>query len=91
MIPSQMVLIQIKPFISFCFLIPFSENTGATTTSSCCSLLDAVNDDTLLEYIRIRYSSFYSVNTNPVALLIDTLIASDESNFASLSSETIPY
>lgn len=65
----------------------FSHNIGSTTTSSSCSLLDAVNDDSLLEYIRIRYSSFYSVNTNPVALLIDTLIASDESNFASLSSK----
>lgn len=51
------------------------------------SLLDAVTDDALLQYIRFRYESFYSVNTNPVALLIDTLIASDESNFASLSSK----
>lgn len=51
------------------------------------SLLDAVNNDELLKYIRNKYISFYSGNTNPVALLMDTLIASDESHFASLSSK----
>lgn len=56
-------------------------------TTHQCSLLNAVNNENLLDYIRMRYSSFYSVNTNPVALLIDTLIASDESNFASLSTK----
>lgn len=42
-------------------------------------------DLTVLDYIRSRYVSFYSVNTNPIALLVDTLIASDEARFASLA------
>lgn len=72
-------------------LLPYTcADTGSVLPgddAQSCSLLTAINDATLLDYIRARYISFYSVNTNPVALLIDTLIASDESNFASLSSK----
>ncbi|KAA8917195.1 hypothetical protein TRICI_000646 [Trichomonascus ciferrii] len=50
------------------------------------SLLDAVSDTELLDYVSSRYASFYSSNMLAVDLLVDTLVAADETEFASNSA-----
>lgn len=51
------------------------------------SLLDAVRDAEILNYIELGYSSFFSANTSPASLLLDALVASDEASFASLETK----
>lgn len=65
-------------------LLPFSyDKTGIHSPS----LLDAVRDGEILNYIELGYSSFFSANTSPTSLLFDALIASDEASFASFETK----
>lgn len=51
------------------------------------SLLDAMKDHRILNYIHFSHASFFSANTSPTSLLFDTLIASEEASFASFESK----
>lgn len=64
-------------------LLPYIYNE--CTNSS--SLLDAVRDPEILNYIELGYSSFFSANTSATSLLFDALIASDEASFASYETK----
>ncbi|CAN6674811.1 hypothetical protein TRVA0_066S00386 [Trichomonascus vanleenenianus] len=51
------------------------------------SLLEAVNDTRITEYLRTSYSSFYSSEMLAINLLVDTLVSSDETSYLSLRTK----
>lgn len=65
-------------------LLPYSAKSKSQPSSQ--SLLDAVTDKAVIDYMQ-NVHSFFSADVLPVNLLLDTLIAEDELSFIDLSEK----